>query len=66
MDNNFSKTPSKELSEEQAREILIAISNSQPDKVPDLDFASEFKSVDGIVMSNGTIWLWSKAVQNAI
>ncbi|KAJ7952656.1 Dna replication complex gins sld5 [Quillaja saponaria] len=55
MDINFSKEPSKELSQEQAREFLISISNNSPDiiKVVDLDVASEFKSVDGVVMSNG-------------
>ncbi|KAK7330874.1 hypothetical protein VNO77_25080 [Canavalia gladiata] len=47
-----SKSPSNEESKEVARESLIAISNTSPDKILDSKSASESKKSDGVVMPN--------------
>ncbi|TKY70725.1 hypothetical protein E2542_SST07017 [Spatholobus suberectus] len=48
-----SKSPSKKASEELARELLIAISDSLPDKILDSDFVPESKDADGFARPNG-------------
>ncbi|KAK7263327.1 hypothetical protein RJT34_30915 [Clitoria ternatea] len=47
-----SKSPSKKESKEVARESLIAISNTSPDKILDSDSVSEIKKSDGVAMPN--------------
>ncbi|KAK7406370.1 hypothetical protein VNO78_07994 [Psophocarpus tetragonolobus] len=48
-----SKSPSKKASEELARELLIAISDSSPDKILDSDFVPESKDGNGFARPNG-------------
>ncbi|KAJ1386547.1 hypothetical protein SESBI_40696 [Sesbania bispinosa] len=48
-----SKSPSKKASKEVARELLIAISNSLPDKILDSDFVLENKKADGFAIPKG-------------
>ncbi|KAK7307728.1 hypothetical protein VNO77_41047 [Canavalia gladiata] len=48
-----SKSPSKNTSEELARELLIAISNSLPDKILDSDFVPEGKKANGFAKPKG-------------
>ncbi|KAG5061316.1 hypothetical protein JHK85_002413 [Glycine max] len=50
MDN---KSPSNKASEELARELLIAISDSLPDKTLDSDFVPESKDADSFARPNG-------------
>ncbi|OIW21577.1 hypothetical protein TanjilG_06354 [Lupinus angustifolius] len=49
MDN---KSPSKQESKDVARESLIAISNSSPEKVLDSNSALESKKSDGVAVTN--------------
>ncbi|TKY55552.1 hypothetical protein E2542_SST19970 [Spatholobus suberectus] len=49
MDN---KSPSKKESKEVARESLIAISSSLPDKIQDSKSVSEGQKSDGVAMPN--------------
>ena len=48
-----SKSPSNKASKEVARELLIAISNSLPDKIKDSSFVPENKQADGFAVPNG-------------
>ncbi|KAJ1391765.1 hypothetical protein SESBI_36425 [Sesbania bispinosa] len=50
-----SKSPSKKASKEVARELLIAISNSLPDKILDSDFVSENKKQMGFAIPKGDL-----------
>lgn len=50
MDN---KSPSKKATKEIARELLIAISNSLPDKIVESTCGSEIKKADGVAVANG-------------
>ncbi|KAK4262479.1 hypothetical protein QN277_028034 [Acacia crassicarpa] len=50
MDN---KSPSKKATKEVARELLIAISNSLPDKTVESSWGSEIKKSDGVAVANG-------------
>ncbi|KAJ1428935.1 hypothetical protein SESBI_08651 [Sesbania bispinosa] len=47
-----SKSPSKKESTEVARESLIAISNSSPDKILDSNSVAESKKSDGVALPN--------------
>lgn len=47
-----SKSPSKKASEEVARELLIAISNTLPDKLLDSNILPENKKADGFAIPN--------------
>ncbi|QCD91464.1 hypothetical protein DEO72_LG4g2429 [Vigna unguiculata] len=46
------KSPSKKASEELARELLIAISDSLPDKILDSDIVPESEEADGFARPN--------------
>lgn len=48
-----SKSPSNKASEELSRELLIAISDSLPDKILDSDFVPESKDTDGFARPKG-------------
>ncbi|XP_061345100.1 uncharacterized protein LOC133290953 [Gastrolobium bilobum] len=48
-----SKSPSKKASKEVARELLIAISNSLPDKILDSNLVPESKKADEFAIANG-------------
>lgn len=52
MDN---KSPSKKASKEVAREVLIAISNSLPDKAVESNCGSEIKKADAVALVNGDV-----------
>ena len=48
-----SKSLSKEESKEVARESLIAISNTLPEKIPDSNSVYERKKSDGVALPTG-------------
>lgn len=50
-----SKSPVDKATKEVARELLIAISNSSPDKIVELNCGSEVKKADGVAVANGDV-----------
>ncbi|KAF7828540.1 hypothetical protein G2W53_019704 [Senna tora] len=50
-----SKSLSKKATKEVARESLIAISNSSPEKIVEFNCGSEIKKADGVAVANGDV-----------